>query len=241
MSAKQIVNPIHKIWKQIEQRWQKDVNVYFISGMCYNCSVFDSLKLPKGYRKNYIEWYVPRLDESLEEYSRTMAKGIDTSKPFILIGYSFGGIIIQEMEKFLSPVKSILISSFKNEKEIPMLFRAARRLDITERIPPRLYASTELMTEVFNRFVYHMSNQELVQVMTFIDPVYIKWAIRQITNWVPRNNKHIYHIHGTDDQIFPYTLLHNVFPIEGGDHLMVMKKADVVSSIISSILLMKEN
>lgn len=241
MTGKQQANPIRSVWRKVKQRWKNEIDVYFISGMCYSCSVFDGLKLPKGYKKKYLKWYVPRPDESIDEYSRTLARGIDTTRPFVLVGYSFGGIIAQEMGKFLSPVKTIIISSFKSEEEIPMLFRAAKRLNVAERIPSRMYESTELMTEIFNRFVYRMSTEELSQVMTFTDPVYIKWAISQITNWVPHNNAHIYHIHGTEDQIFSYTLLNNVFPIEGGDHLMVMKKADVVSSIISSILLMKEN
>ncbi len=89
----------------------KNIDVYFISGMCYNCKVFDKLRLPKGYRKVYIEWYIPRPDESLSEYARTMAKVIDTSSPFILIGYSFGAVVMQEMTLFLKPEKCVIISS----------------------------------------------------------------------------------------------------------------------------------
>ena len=54
-------------------------------------------------------------------------------------------------------------------------------------------------------------------------------------------SEHLYHIHGTADQIFPYDRLENVFPVEGGDHLMVVKKADTVSSILDIILLKKED
>ena len=91
----------------------KEMNVYFISGMCYNCKVFDKLRLPKGYKKVYIEWSIPRSDESLSEYARIMAKVIDTSSPFILIGYSFGAVVMQEMTLFLKPAKCVIISSFK--------------------------------------------------------------------------------------------------------------------------------
>lgn len=239
--GKESTNLVRRIRKYLEGRKKTQTNVYFVSGMCYNCSVFDKLKLPQGYVKKYIEWHVPHPGETLEEYTRTMAKEIDISIPFVLVGYSFGGVIIQEMNKFLSPIKSILISSFKGEEEIPILFRAAKRINVSERIPMRVYASTDFMTEAFNRFVYHMSTAELATMMTFIDPVYIKWAIRHITDWVPQDKyKHLYHIHGTQDQIFPYELIQDAFPVEEGDHLMVMKKADMVSSIMSSILLMKE-
>lgn len=162
---------------------RKQKRAYFISGMCYNCKVFDKLTLPKGYRKKYIEWRIPNPDETLSEYAYEMAKNINTSKPFVLIGYSFGA---------------------------------------------------------FNRLFFHASNSEFEEYMTVTDPVYIKWATKQITDWVPDYPKeNLYHIHGTEDQIFPIEQIRNVFPVEGGDHLMVFKKAATVSSILSSILLMK--
>ena len=92
------------LWRRLSSLvnwlWKKeaeDITVYFISGMCYNCKVFDKLRLPKGYKKAYIEWFIPSPDESLSEYAHKMAKTIDTSRPFILIGYSFGAVIMQEM------------------------------------------------------------------------------------------------------------------------------------------------
>lgn len=240
--VKQKMNPIKKLWGGIKKIWKPDINVYFISGMCYNCSVFDGLKLPQGFRKVYIEWHVPRPEESLGEYAHEMAKEIDTSRPFVLVGYSFGAVIIQEMNSFLNPMKTIIISSFKSEQEIPTLFRAVRMTNLTEKIPKRLYSSTDFVTNAFNRFVYNIPTNELSHIMTYTDPVYIKWAVKQITEWIPENKyKHLYHIHGTLDQVFPYELIRDAFPVENGDHLMVMKKADIVSSILSGILLIKES
>ena len=109
------------LWRRLSSLvnwlWKKeaeDITVYFISGMCYNCKVFDKLRLPKGYKKAYIEWFIPSPDESLSEYAHKMAKTIDTSRPFILIGYSFGAVIMQEMTLFLKPEKCVIISSFKS-------------------------------------------------------------------------------------------------------------------------------
>ncbi|WP_165024268.1 alpha/beta hydrolase [Dysgonomonas sp. ZJ279] len=233
---------LKSLWKRLRRNDEKiDINVYFISGMCYNCAVFDNIKLPIGYKKVYIEWHTPRPDESLTEYAHTMAQKIDTSSPFTLVGYSFGAVIMQEMSLFLQPEKSIIISSFKREEEIPTLFRAVKRVNLTERLPMSLYYSTDFITNAFNQFVYQMPTSEVSQFMIYTDPVYVKWAVKEITNWTPNNNcKHLYHIHGTDDQIFPYELIRNAFPVQGGDHLMVLKKADTVSLILGSILLMNE-
>ncbi len=240
---KAIRNPLLRLWDKIRGKKQKqEIPVYFISGMCYNCSVFDKIRLPEGFTKKYIEWHIPTPGELLEEYTCKMAENIDTSQPFVLVGYSFGAVIIQEMSKLLSPQKSIIISSFKNESEIPTLFRAVRMSNLTEYVPKRVYSSTEFITETFNRLVYHMPNTGLAQYMTVTDPVYIKWAIKQITEWIPGpTTRHLYHIHGTADQIFPFENIHNAFPVEGGNHLMVLNKADTVSIILGGILLMKED
>lgn len=248
MQESQVKVQSHGFWPRLaalanwfRKKERKDINVYFISGMCYNCKVFDKLHLPKGYRKVYIEWYIPRPDESLSEYARVMANAIDTSCPFILIGYSFGAVIMQEMTLFLKPEKCVIISSFKSKKEIPVLFQAVRKVNLMEYMPKRFFTSTDFITNAFNHFVYNASNSDLAEYMTVTDPIYIRWALEQITDWVPDNkSEHLYHIHGTADQIFPYDRIEDVFPVEGGDHLMVVKKADIVSSILDIILLKKE-
>lgn len=216
-------------------------NVYFISGMCNNCSVFSGIKLPEGFKKHYIEWIIPKGDETLEEYARMMAKPIDQSKPFVLIGYSFGGNIIQEMNKFLCPEKNIVISSMTTQKEIPTLFEVARSIHFAEHVPDRLLAATEFITKVFTKFIYEMPTDKVAKYMIYTEPVYLKWAIYQITNWKPVEQcRNIYHIHGTKDQIFPYEQMSDeVYTVKGGDHLMVMERAKEVSDIIGYILTKK--
>jgi len=235
-------SPLTRLWDKISHRWDRHTNVYFISGMCYNCSIFDNIRLPKGFRKIYLEWNIPAPGESLSDYTCRMAEVIDRSRPYVLVGYSFGAVIIQEMNRLLDPKKSIVISSFKSIEEIPALFRAVRVSNLTERIPLSVFSSSEFITEAFNRLIYHMPTSELAAFMTVLDPVYVKWAVKQITDWIPASHdiKHLYHIHGTLDQIFPFDNIKGAFPVEGGDHLMVWKKADVVSLLLGGILMMKE-
>lgn len=220
---------------------KRETNVYFISGMCYNCSVFDRLALPKGFKRNYIEWLIPTKDETLRSYAKRMARCINTRKPFILVGYSFGAVIMQEMVRFLYPEKCIIISSFKNKDEIPALFSMVRHTKLTERMPKKLFEQTQFITNAFNRLVYNTGSDELSEYLTVTDPAYVQWAVEQITNWVPKyRTPNLYHIHGTEDQVFPFKHIKDVMPVEGGDHLMLVKKADTVSALLDSILLMKE-
>ena len=214
------------------------IKVYFLSGMCVNCKVFDKIELPAGYEKQYIEWHIPKDDETLEEYTRAMASHIDTNQPFILVGYSLGGIIMQEMNKFLKPEKNILISSVKNINEIPPLFRIAKKTLITKHLPKQLYTTNKSISNLFTRLVYNMSIDDIEQCVTYTAPEYMKWASYQITHWKPTIKiDKLYHIHGTKDQIFPYKRIQNAFFIENGDHLMVMKKAKEISQILNEIIL----
>lgn len=231
-----------KLWRKISSLWKREINVYFVSGMCYNCKVFDELTLPKGYMKHYLEWHTPNPDDSLHDYALKMAENIDTKRPFVLVGYSLGGVVVQEMLKFLSPVKSIIISSFKSREETPAIFYVARKTRILKRTPLYVY-STDFITRAFNKVIYDLPTPELANYMTVVDPIYIKWAATQITEWLPDDNAvytNMYHIHGTEDQIFSYYKIKDAYPVEGGDHLMVVKRADEVSHLINSILLKKD-
>lgn len=217
------------------------MNVYFISGMCVNCSVFKNIKLPAGYQKKYIEWNIPDQNETLEDYVARLAENIDKNEPFAIVGYSLGGIMMQEMNKILSPEKNILISSIKNEREIPRLFKIAKISRIPKYAPQQLYSVNKTISNIFTRLVYNMSIEEVEECVSYTSPEYMKWATYQITNWRPEKEcKNLYHIHGTKDQVFPFSLIkENVYIVPNADHLMVMNRPDEVNQLIAKILLNK--
>lgn len=141
------------------------------------------------------------------------------------------------MNRFLAPQANIIISSFKSKDEIPPLFRLARITHIIEKTPLKIFSSTEFITNTFNKFVYDKPTSELEEFMTYVDPIYIKWSLEQITKWVPDIIcTDLYHIHGTDDQIFPNDLIKHAYRVVNGDHLMILKKTEVVNQILRIIL-----
>lgn len=217
------------------------VNVYFISGMSANCKVFDNLILPDNFTKNYIEWIIPDKEQTLDDYVKSMAQSIDTQYPFVLIGYSLGGIIIQEMNKILKPLKNIIIASVKREDEIPPMLRLGRRIKFAEHFPWWSLMDNRKVKEWLAYFVYNIKPEEMSEYVSYTDPVYTQWTTSQILNWIPTGNiPNLYHIHGTRDQMFPFKYIKDSFVINGGDHLMVMKKHKKISSVLSEILLDKK-
>jgi len=214
------------------------MNVYFISGMSANCKVFNRLKLPDGFHKKYIEWFIPEGTESLEEYARKMAQNIDDTQPFILVGYSLGGIIIQEMNKFLKPEKNIIIASMKSEKEIPPMFRLGRQVQFAQRFPIEFIMKNDTVVDLFARLIYGARKEEAGLYISYTDPVYTKWALQRILEWKPSVVcQNLYHIHGARDQVFPSKYISDAHIIEKGDHLMVIKRFREVNMALNEILL----
>ncbi|NDV67603.1 alpha/beta hydrolase [Dysgonomonas sp. 25] len=220
---------------------KKPIKVYFVSGMCNPCSVFDEIVLPEGYEKVYIEWLIPYEGESLNDYARRMAEDIDTAQPFVLAGYSFGAVIIQEMNKFLTPQRNIIMASMKSSEEIPTLFKVAKRAHFVGFVPKSVFGATKFVTNVFSRILFDMPPEQVAALMVHTDPVYVRWAVDQITQWQPESESpNTYHIHGTKDQIFPYKQIKMPYTIEEADHLMPVTHAREVSRYLAEIFAIKQ-
>lgn len=213
------------------------INVYFVSGMGCSCACFDDLILPDGFEKVYIEWLMPKEEELLLDYSKRMANVIDQSKPFVLVGYSLGGYIVQTMTEFLLPRQVIIISSIKNEKEISKLFKLARKINFADIVPDKLYNSSDFIINLFNKYLYATPVKTVASFLNITDPNYIKWALKKVYQCIPNKNiDNLVHIHGTRDQIFPFELIDECISIRGGDHLMLVKRSIQVNKILNNIL-----
>ena len=71
----------------------------------------------------------------MEDYLFRFKAQIDQKSPFILVGVSFGGMVAFELNKYLSPHQTIIISSGASRKELPFLFRILRQINIIRFIP----------------------------------------------------------------------------------------------------------
>jgi hypothetical protein len=199
--------------------------------------VFDKIELPEKFDRKYIEWIVPDKDETLQLYVRRMAESIDTSQPFILVGYSFGGMVIQEMNAFLKPVKNILIASIKNESEIPPILRLGKRMKFAERFPFWDAIETQQAKEFFAKIIYQTYSIQVSQFIIYNNPYYIRWSVQQILNWKPSTPcNNLYHIHGTRDITFPHKYIKDAYLIDGANHFLVLADCERVSAELAQIL-----
>jgi pimeloyl-ACP methyl ester carboxylesterase len=221
----------------IEEKIENSLqDIYCLSGLGADQRVFQKLKF-QGYQPIHIKWLKPEIGESINDYTQRLTTQIKAKKP-IIIGLSFGGIIAVEMSKQIATDKVIIISSTKNQQEIPFYFKIFRWLPIYLLLPAKflLWIGQILASWFFS--LKSIDDRKLLKAILFdTDAHFLKWAIHQIVTWnnelIPEN---IYHIHGESDRIFPYRFVHEDFNVKQGGHFMIMSQAEYISNLIQKIV-----
>jgi pimeloyl-ACP methyl ester carboxylesterase len=210
-------------------------NIYCISGLGADERVFDRLTV-NGCSLHHLKWIPPLVNESLSSYASRMSGQIKEKNP-VLLGLSFGGMVAVEIAKQIVVEKLILISSVKTSNEIPRWMRAAGLLNLHKLISIKTNRFTEkaddkrmgIETKEEKNFVDHYRKRA--------DPKYIDWAIDQIIKWkntrLPENT---FHIHGSNDRMFPLRNIRPTHVIENGTHIMILNRAGEISTYIEHIL-----
>ena len=213
------------------------MNLYLISGLGADKRIFQNLVLPEVFKIYYIEWMAVSENESMETYCRRLSSQINQQEPFSLVGLSFGGVIAIELSKFLSPVQTVLISSYCFKKEVPWFYILLGESGIYKILRPRmLLRPNNIAFRLFGAYKPEIKNL-LKNIFEDTDPDFFEWAIRQMfswdNHWEPPN---LIRIHGTADKILPYKKIMKAIPVKDGEHLMVYSKSAIVSRILTEHL-----
>ena len=123
--------------------------------------------------------------ESLKDYSMRLSKSIKHQNP-ILIGVSFGGLIMQEISKIINAKKVIIISSVKSRKELSNSMKFARKTKSYKFLPLSWIDDFEnLMTFVFGPKIKRGLSLYR-KYLSVRDQKYLDWSIDKIVNWESR-------------------------------------------------------
>jgi len=213
------------------------IHIYFVPGLGASSSIFDFLKLPsEKFELHFLEWLIPEsANEKLEHYVKRLIIGIKHPNP-VLVGVSFGGIIVQEMSKYIDTEKVIIISSIKNFHEIPKRLKILKITKAYKLFPAKKIARTG----DFSTFKFNKTIQKRIEIynkyLNVRDENYLKWSIHNVLSWRPSSvTNDIVHIHGSKDEIFPIKYIKDCIVIEGGTHVMILNKAKRISTILEDI------
>lgn len=200
-------------------------HVYFMPGMAANSSIFEYIKLPEQHFKmHYLEWIIPEKNESLMSYAKRLIVGIKEDNP-ILVGVSFGGIIVQEMAKLIKVKKIVVISSVKSKFELPRRMILAKYTGLHRLIPTSLVYKLEVIA----KYAYGdavVKRLDLYQkYLSVRDKHYLDWAIDKIIKWDQQDAlPNTIHIHGEKDKVFPFVYIKWCIAVKGGSHVMILNK-----------------
>ena len=117
-------------------------SVYLMPGMGANPRIFEFISLPDHFNVNFLSWIPPQKKESLEHYAMRMCERVEHEKP-ILIGVSFGGVLVQEMAKHINCNKVVIISSVKSNQELPKHIKLAHVTNAHKLLPTQWVKNIE--------------------------------------------------------------------------------------------------
>lgn len=210
-------------------------HIYFVPGLAAGSEIFKNIEFPKQYKVHILEWLIPEKGEELNTYAQRMANLV-TEDNAILIGVSFGGVVVQEMSAFLKLQKLIIISSVKTRSELPRRIKLANLTKAYKFIPTGLVLSVEDLTKFS---IGPKSKKRLSlynQYLHVRDKQYLDWALEKMITWSRQEKiKNIIHIHGDNDMVFPSKYIDGYDVIKGGTHIMILNKGREVSQKLLAI------
>jgi len=216
------------------------MNVYFISGLGADKRVFQNLDIDPKFNVINIEWIDPKRKETIEDYASRLISQIDTTKPFQIVGLSFGGMMATVISDQIRPEQIILISSNSVGRPIGKFYRGLIGFVLLSPFSAPFLKSTNKFT--YNLFGTHTPEEKalLKSILKDTDAKFLKWALKAIGKWKHPNKSPIaYQINGSADKMVKLEYVDADKVIEGGEHFMVLSKAEEISKDINAQLLKK--
>jgi pimeloyl-ACP methyl ester carboxylesterase len=184
-----------------------------------------------------LEWFMPDKNMSLRAYAEKMAKNINHENP-ILIGVSFGGMLVQEIAKIIPVKKVIIISSVKQSSELPKRLIFAKYTKAHKLLPTGLVNNVELLAKYAFGETVTKRLKLYEQYLSIRDKYYIDWSIDQIVHWKQAKPlKNLVHIHGDKDAVFPINHIKQCIIVKNASHTMIIHRARWFNQHLPTIIL----
>lgn len=214
------------------------IPVYMMPGLAASTAIFERIKLPEAdFEIHLLEWEIPLEKESLLDYTKRIAEKILHPNP-VLIGVSFGGILVQEMARFIKVRKVIIISSVKSNLEFPRRFKLGKTTKAYKLIPMSLILNLENLAKFSFGDTINKRIKLYEKFLSVRDIRYLEWAVEQVILWDRTVvDENVIHIHGDADDVFPIKYISNCIVVKGGTHIMILNKYKWLNENLPSIIL----
>ena len=208
------------------------MKLYIISGLGADRSVFEHIQFPSHLEVIFIDWLIPHIDEYFQHYVDRMAENINSDEPFYLLGYSMGGMIVQEIHKKIPAEKVIIMASIKSSAGKSKLMQFGKVSKICKALPTSAFNDTTYHFYAFVRQLFDPHNPKLLKYFTGRHPYYLKWGIEKALEWENEEDPNIVQILADKDIVFPIEKSNPNYTILNATHLFPVTKAKEVSKIL---------
>ena len=201
------------------------IPVYMMPGLAASTAIFERITLPEAdFEIHLLEWEIPVEKESLLDYAKRIANKIKHPNP-VVIGVSFGGILVQEMIRFIKVRKIIIISSAKSNLEFPRRFQLGKKTKAYKLIPMSLLLNIENLAKFSFGATINKRIKLYEKFLSVRDIRYLEWAVEQVILWDRTVvDENVIHIHADADDVFPIKYITNCIVVKGGTHIMILSK-----------------
>ena len=201
------------------------IAVYCMPGLAASSDIFERIELPKDtFELILLEWKLPFPNESLKAYAQRMVLEIYHENP-VLIGVSFGGILVQEMAQFCDVRKVIIVSSVKTNKEFPRRMKIAKAIKLYKIVPTSVVSHFESLAKISLGDKINQRLKLYEKYLSIRDKSYLDWALKSVLLWDRKvADPNVIHIHGDKDEVFPLKYITNAIVVKGGTHILVLNK-----------------
>jgi len=214
------------------------IHVYFMPGMAANPSIFKHIQLPKErFEQHLLSWFVPEKNMTLSDYALKITQDI-RHENIVLVGVSFGGMLVQEMARHVKTKKVIVVSSVKHESELPKRMLFAKYTKVHKLLPTGLVNNVELLAKYAFGETVNKRLELYEEYLSVKDKRYIDWSIDQIVNYKQTYCPEcLVHIHGDKDNVFPIGNIKNCIEVPNGTHTMIIHRARWFNEHLPTIIL----
>jgi len=214
---------------------KRKTKLYVVSGLGTGAKAFENMFFENNLELVFIDWLIPKKKENFTSYITRMSESINKDEEFYLLGYSFGGIIVQEINRIKPAKQTVILGSIKSHREKSSFFRWNRILQVYKFLPMRMLSSKKALSWLLFKDAKNIKYEKIYDYISVRDSYYLRWSIHQILNWKGEEQKDVIQIMGDRDVIFPLKNSNPDYIIKNASHLFPITHPKETSVILKKI------
>ncbi len=210
--------------------------IILIPGLGADQRVFSRIgELPA--EKLPLDWLPVVRDESFPSYCQRLIDQYGISSSDHLAGLSFGGLVAQQIAAMNGNAAVILISSFRDSRDLKWLFRGGLKSGAYRLVKHFRFKATDSWAAAYLNSGNKESKPLLQDMLQKTDPNLFSWSLHQIAKFkqVPDPGFKIHSLIGNRDRIVKMWDHEHQVVIDGGSHFMVYDQAEAITKALNSL------